>query len=111
MDQTGGLWFQGKLADKVVGVFTSASTAHGGQETTIVFLNNVVYHRGGVIGAPGYLDPNEFQIGNPYGTTHTSDNGATPSDEAPLASARSQGRRVVEVAAKLAGVPDLVAAD
>ncbi len=99
------------MANKIVSSFASSGTAHGGQETTIVALNNVVYHWGGIIVAPGYLDPIQFQTGNPYGASHTSDNGATPPDEAALASARFQGRRVVEVAAKLAGVPDLVAAD
>lgn len=111
IDTTGGLWAEGKLANKVVSSFGSAATAHGGQETTIVALNNVVYHWGGIIVAPGYLDPIQFQTGNPYGASHTSNNGETPPDEPALAAARFQGRRVAEVAAKLAGVPELIAAD
>ena len=46
MDTLGGLWFEGKLAVKVVGVFTSASTPHGGQDTTIASLFNVFAHWG-----------------------------------------------------------------
>ena len=44
IDQTGGLWFEGKLADKTVTTFTSAVNAHGGQESTLLALNNVFYH-------------------------------------------------------------------
>ena len=33
IDTTGGLWFEGKLADKVVSGFTSAQNAHGGQRS------------------------------------------------------------------------------
>lgn len=111
LDQTGGLWAQGKLANKIVSSFASAATAHGGQETTIVALNNTFYHWGAIIVAPGYLDPIQFQAGNPYGASHTSNNGEAPPDETALAAARFQGRRVAEIAAKFAGVPEPVAAD
>lgn len=33
-DQTGGLWFAGKLSGKMAGIFTSTASQHGGQETT-----------------------------------------------------------------------------
>ena len=111
IDTTGGLWYRGKLANKVVSSFASAGTAHGGQETTIVALNNTFYHWGAIIVPPGYLDPVQFAAGNPYGASHTSNNGETPPDETALGAARFQGRRVVEIAAKLAAVPELVAAD
>jgi len=53
---------------------------------------------------PGYADPIQFQAGNPYGASHTSNNGQTPPDDAQLGSARFQGKRTVEVAAQfLAG--------
>jgi NAD(P)H dehydrogenase (quinone) len=111
LDQTGGLWSRGKLANKIVSSFASAATAHGGQETTIVALNNTFYHWGAIIVAPGYLDPIQFQAGNPYGASHTSNNGETPPDETALAAARFQGWRVAEIAAKFAGVPEPVAVD
>ncbi len=44
IDTTGGLWSQGKLADKVVGGFTSAQNAHGGQESTLLSMYNVFMH-------------------------------------------------------------------
>ncbi|MFC7575195.1 flavodoxin family protein [Klenkia terrae] len=49
LDTTGGLWFQGKLADKVGTAFTSASTGHGGLESTILAMNNVLYHWGSLV--------------------------------------------------------------
>ena len=49
LDQTGGLWFQGKLADKVVSGFTSAQNPHGGQESTIISMYNVFMHWGSII--------------------------------------------------------------
>jgi NAD(P)H dehydrogenase (quinone) len=102
LDATGGLWAEGKLADKVVSSFTSAGTAHGGHEATILALNNTFYHWGALIVAPGYADPIQFAAGNPYGASHTSDDGQVPPDETALAAARFQGRRVSEIAARLA---------
>jgi NAD(P)H dehydrogenase (quinone) len=99
IDTTGGLWAQGKLVNKVVSSFTSTSTAHGGQETTITALNNTFYHWGCIIVPPGYADPIQFRSGNPYGASHTSDNGTTPPGEVDLAAVEFQTRRLVEVAA------------
>ncbi|MBZ4415129.1 NAD(P)H:quinone oxidoreductase [Myxococcus sp. RHSTA-1-4] len=100
IDTQGKLWAAGKLADKIVSSFATTATAHGGQETTIVALNNVFYHWGAIIVPPGYLDPIQYQSGNPYGTSHISNNGTVPPGEVQLAAARFQGRRVVEVAAR-----------
>ena len=52
MDQAGSLWQEGKLVDKVATAFTSSQTAHGGQETTILALNNTLYHWGMLILPP-----------------------------------------------------------
>jgi NAD(P)H dehydrogenase (quinone) len=100
IDMTGGLWAKGALVNKVCSSFTSTGTAHGGQETTIVNLNTTFYHWGALIVGPGYADPIQFQAGNPYGTSFTSNNGALKPDEVALAAARFQGRRVAEVAAQ-----------
>lgn len=74
-------------------------------------MTNVADRWGGIIVAPGYLDPTWFRIGNPSGASHTSNDGAPPPDDDAPAAARFQGRRVAEVVAKLIGLPDLVAAD
>ena len=99
IDTTGGLWFEGKLADKVVSGFTSASNAHGGQESTLLSLYNVFAHWGSIVVTPGYTDPVLFEAGgNPYGASSTNE----PSEEE-LAAARYLGRRVAEKAALLTG--------
>jgi len=100
LDTTGPLWGAGKLVNKIASSFTSAATAHGGHETTLTALNNTFYHYGAIIVAPGYADPIQFAVGNPYGTSFTSQNGTVKPDETTLNGARFQGRRVAEVAAQ-----------
>jgi NAD(P)H dehydrogenase (quinone) len=100
LDMTGGLWAKGALVNKVCSSFTSTGTSHGGQETTIVNLNTTFYHWGAIIVGPGYADPIQFQSGNPYGTSFTSNNGALKPDEVALNAARFQGKRVAQVAAQ-----------
>jgi NAD(P)H dehydrogenase (quinone) len=100
LDTTGKLWAEGSLVNKLCSSFTSSGTAHGGQETTIVNLNTTFYHWGAIIISPGYADPIQFQAGNPYGASFTSNNGGLRPDETALAAARFQGRRVAELAAQ-----------
>ena len=99
IDTTGSLWQQGLLTDKVYSVFTASSTAHGGQESTILALGNTFYHWGGIIVPPGYTDPIQYQSGNPYGMSHVS--GGGPPDDVALEAARHQARRAVDTAAAL----------
>lgn len=96
IDEQGGLWAEGKLADKAVGVFTSASTVHGGQETTIASMFNVFAHWGSVFVPLGYTDQRIFTTGNPYGASSTDE----PTEEE-LEVARYQGRRIAEKAEAL----------
>ncbi|WP_049580494.1 NAD(P)H:quinone oxidoreductase [Streptomyces sp. SBT349] len=103
LDQLGGLWGQGKLADKVYSGFVTTATRHGGQESTLLALYNSVHHFGGVLVAPGYTDPAKFVDGNPYGTSHVDAQGSLPVDEDALAAARVQAARVVRFAAALKG--------
>jgi NAD(P)H dehydrogenase (quinone) len=101
IDSLGGLWAQGKLANKAVSAMSSAQNAHGGQETTIIGLYTTMMHWGAIIVAPGYSDPIQFQAGgNPYGVTVTANNEPIPD---PVKEAiRHQARRLVEFAAKIA---------
>lgn len=108
LDQTGGLWFQGKLIGKVGSVFASTATQHGGQESTILSTQIVLLHQGMVVaGLPysfqGQMGVKEVSGGSPYGATTISDGDGSrqPSDNE-LAGARHQGRYVAEIAAKLA---------
>lgn len=100
IDTLGGVWFQGKLANKAVSAMTSAQNVHGGQESTILSLYTSFLHWGSVIVAPGYTDASIFGAGgNPYGYSHTQ--GAEFDDKAKAAIGH-QAKRLVEIAAKLA---------
>ncbi len=104
IDTAGGLWFEGKLADKVVSGFTSASNAHGGQESTLLSMYHVFAHWGAILVTPGYTDQAVFEAGgNPYGASSTDPlNGEGPTEQE-LAAARYLGRRVAEKAGLLVG--------
>ncbi|MCJ1909512.1 NAD(P)H:quinone oxidoreductase [Planococcus ruber] len=70
LDTTGGLWAQGKLANKVVSAMSSAQNPHGGQEATVLAVYTSMFHWGAIVAAPGYNDPALFKAGgNPYGTS------------------------------------------
>ena len=102
IDSTGGLWAKGKLADKVYAGFTSAMNPHGGQESTLLALFNMVYHFGGYLVTPGYTDPAVFAAGgNPYGPSVTASQGKPGPNEQELAHARVLGQRVATVARRL----------
>ena len=107
LDQTGGLWAQGKLAHKVGSVFTSTSTG-GGNETTIVSTWNTMAHWGMVIVglpyavAPELFDTSEFRGGSPYGAgTYAGADGSRQPSALELSMARKQGRHVADVTRKL----------
>ena len=102
IDSLGGLWTQGKLADKVYAGFTSSQTAHGGQETTLLSLYISLMHFGGIIVPPGYTDPLKFADGNPYGVSHiTGPDNQNAIDDATAAALEHLARRVVTVADRL----------
>lgn len=70
IDTTGGLWANGKLANKVVSAMTSAANPHGGQETTLLSIYKTMCHWGAIVAAPGYTDKIQFEAaGNPYGVS------------------------------------------
>lgn len=100
MDKTGGLWAKGALVNKIGSSFTSTATRHGGQEMTILAINTAFYHWGMIIVSPGYVEATQFESGNPYGASFTSNNGQLDPDEAALTAARLQGRRVAEITAQ-----------
>ena len=99
MDQAGRLWQEGKLADKVATSFTSSQTTHGGQESTILALNNTLYHWGMLIVPIGYTVHEVFAAGgNPYGASFTTGHTVTGPDEDARAVARYQGSRLARYA-------------
>lgn len=101
LDSTGGLWAKGKLADKVATSFTTASTRHGGLESTLLAINNVFYHWGAIVVPLGYTDPHLMESGNPYGGSFVSRKSAAP-DELALGALHVQGRRLATIATHVA---------
>ncbi|MFP7736456.1 NAD(P)H:quinone oxidoreductase [Priestia aryabhattai] len=98
LDTTGGLWFNGKLANKVVSAMTSAQNPHGGQEQTILSLYTTMYHWGAIVASPGYTDPVIFGSGgNPYGTSVTIDQDGNMVEDV-QESVKHQAKRTVTVA-------------
>ncbi|AOV06476.1 NAD(P)H:quinone oxidoreductase [Sporosarcina ureilytica] len=104
IDTVGGLWAEGKLADKAVSAMSTAQNPHGGQEATILSLYTTMYHWGAIVAAPGYTDPVTFDAGgNPYGTSVTvGQDGKIVEDEAAIkAAVEHQAKRTVNVAKAL----------
>ena len=104
LDLAGELWQRGALVNKVATSFTSSQTEHGGQESTILALNNTLYHWGAIVLPLGYTVHEVFDGGgNPYGTSYTSGHrvGGQP-DEQTLAVARAQGARLACIAGVVA---------
>lgn len=110
LDTSGPLWAQNKLANKAAAAFVGAGNAHGGHETTIMTIYNVMCHWGAIIVPPGYTDPIVYASGgNPYGVSY-----ATPQSggiEAPVLDAgRYLGGRVARFAAVLSANKDRLTA-
>jgi len=107
LDLAGELWQQGELIDKVATAFTSSQTQHGGQESTILALNNTFYHWGAIVLPLGYTAHEVFNGGgNPYGTSFTSDHHGTGPDDETLTVARAQGTRLARVARVIGAARD-----
>jgi NAD(P)H dehydrogenase (quinone) len=108
LDQTGGLWMQGKLIGKLGSVFVSTASQHGGQETTITSFHTSLLHHGMVIAGVPYSHPglvvlDEVSGGTPYGaSTIAGGQGQRQPSENELSIARFQGEHVAKLAAKLA---------
>jgi NAD(P)H dehydrogenase (quinone) len=105
IDTAGGLWFQGKLADKAAAAFTGAANLHGGQEATLLALATTFNHWGAILVPPGFTDPAVTGAGgNPYGVSFTDGMDGKPVPEEILAAARHLGGRVTRVATVLRGL-------
>jgi NAD(P)H dehydrogenase (quinone) len=108
LDQAGGLWASGALNGKVGAAFTSTATQHGGQETTLFAIITNLLHFGMTIvgldyGYQAQMTLAEITGGSPYGaTTISGGDGSRQPSAIELDGARYQGRRVAEVAGKLA---------
>ena len=108
LDGTGGLWGRRALVDKIGSVFTSTSTQHGGQEATILSMHTVLLNHGMLIAGLPYAFEGQSRMDeitgcSPYGasTIAGGDSSRIPSENE-LDGARYQGKRVAQLARKLA---------
>ena len=73
LDSTSSLWMSGALSGKPAAVFTSTSSLHGGQESTLLSMMNPLLHHGMMILGLPYTEPDLLHTrsgGTPYGASH-----------------------------------------
>jgi NAD(P)H dehydrogenase (quinone) len=102
LDSTGGLWLSGALSGKPAGVFSSTSSLHGGQESTLLSMMLPLLHHGALIVGLPYTEADLSTTktgGTPYGATHVAgtDN-KNPLSEEEKRLCKVLGKRVAEVA-------------
>ena len=106
LDGTSGVWLSGDLIGKPACVFTSSSSMHGGQESTLLTMMLPLLHQGMmVLGVPySEADVGSTQTGGtPYGASHVSgSDGKNQLSPAEKRIAFAQGKRLAQTAAKLA---------
>lgn len=104
LDSTSELWLAGTMADKPAGVFTSSSSLHGGQESTLLTMILPLIHHGMLwVGVP-YTETALFDTqtgGSPYGATHIATDWNSSVSKHEDAVARKLGRRIAELAKRL----------
>lgn len=103
IDQAGGLWRDGCLIDKPAGVFTSTSTLHGGQESTLLSMMLPLIHLGMIIVGVPYSEIELHQTqtgGSPYGASHLA-NGAKKLSVSEEKIAFTQGQRLAKLVKQL----------
>jgi NAD(P)H dehydrogenase (quinone) len=92
LDGTSSVWAKGTLAGKPAAVFTSTTTLHGGQESTLISMMLPLLHQGMLIIGLPYTEPE-------LTTTTSGGNRAVDEDERKLC--RALGRRLASVAVRL----------
>ena len=105
IDQSSEQWMAGSLVDKPAGVFTSTSSLHGGQESTLLSMMLPLLHHGMLITGIPYTEKALLDTragGTPYGASHMAgvDNQIEP-DAHETALARALGERLGQLARKL----------
>ncbi|MFQ5643224.1 MAG: NAD(P)H:quinone oxidoreductase [Thiogranum sp.] len=105
IDGTGSLWLGAELAGKPAAVFTSTSSMHGGQETTLLSMMLPLLHHGMLLLGIPYSETDLLHTdagGTPYGASHLAGTDSRkPLTEAEQRLCRALGRRLAETTAKL----------
>lgn len=105
LDSTSSQWLSGALSGKPAGVFTSTSSLHGGQETTLLSMMLPLLHHGMLISGIPYTEGDLVRTqsgGTPYGASHLA--GADSQrelDEVERNLCRAQGQRIARLAQRL----------
>jgi NAD(P)H dehydrogenase (quinone) len=101
-DRTSRLWLNGSLIGKVGGVFTSASSVHGGQESTAISMMFPMLHHGMIIVGVPYSIPELTETGSPYSPSRIVGPKADRTfDDKDIKVARGFGKRIAEITYKL----------
>lgn len=108
IDSTSDIWLSGKLSGKPATVFSSTSSLHGGQETTLMSMMLPLLHHGMVVVGLPYSEPGltamEIGGGTPYGATHVAGaNNDLPINDNEKALCIAAGKRLALMAKKLSG--------
>ena len=77
LDSTTEEWLNNTLENKLGGVFTSTSSIHGGQETTLLSMMLPLLHHGMILAGVPYSEKaltSTTSGGTPYGPSHVSHN-------------------------------------
>ena len=77
IDQTSTLWLSGTMIDKPAAVFTSSSSMHGGQESTLLSMLLPLLHHGMIVAGLPYSETGLMSTtsgGTPYGASHWAGN-------------------------------------
>ena len=105
LDTTSPLWLSGALTGKPAAVFTSTSSMHGGQESTLLSMMLPLLHHGMLLVGLPYAEPELLSSrtgGTPYGASHL----AGPNSDLPLSEdekslCQALGRRLAQTARQL----------
>ena len=107
LDSTSPLWLSGALIGKPAAVFTSTSTLHGGQESTLLSMMLPLMHHGMLMMGIPYSETdllNTTTGGTPYGASHLAGlDSKIPLSEEEKRLCRALGKRLAETAKRLAG--------
>lgn len=102
LDTTSPLWLSGELIGKPAGVFTSTSSLHGGQETTLLSMMLPLMHHGMLVMGLPYSEPELLSTrsgGTPYGPSHVAGaDGQSPLTDDERKLCRALGRRLADTA-------------
>ncbi|MBL1276796.1 MAG: NAD(P)H:quinone oxidoreductase [Ectothiorhodospiraceae bacterium] len=107
LDSTSDLWISGVLAGKPAAVFTSTSSLHGGQESTLLTMMIPLLHHGMLITGLPYSETDLMHTtsgGTPYGASHyAGDDNKRPLSDEEKRLCKALGKRVAGIAVKLSG--------